>query len=346
MKFSQITGNDALKQTLVSMVDSGRVPHAILLYENDGGGAVPIALTFLQYLNCRHRHDGEPCGECPSCKQASKLLYPDTHFVFPVNKSTRIKDDKPTSDSFIALWRELVLDNPWFREDELQQTLGIEGKKGEIALQEAKNILSTMSLTPVADGYKAILCYLPEKMNATAANKLLKMVEEPPEKSVFVFITHSPEKMMQTVFSRCQSMRVLPLTREEQARLNTSERGDEELSAIAADLLNASVEKNLLGALNASEAAAALPSRERQKDFLLCLSEIVRGIFLMQNSLENLVDLPQADALLCRKLAGVLRKSFCPKAIAAIDGTVRLLDRNVNSKILFCDLADRIFASI
>ena len=329
MKFSEITGNGQLKQTLVSMVDNGRVPHAILLYENDGGGAVPIALTFIQYLNCRHRHDGEPCGECPSCKQACKLIYPDTHYVFPVNKSTKVKDD-----------------NPWFREQDLQETLGIEGKKGEIALQEAKNILNTMSLTPVADGYKAILCYLPEKMNATAANKLLKMVEEPPEKSVFVFITHSPEKMMQTIFSRCQSMRVLPLTRQEQALVSGSEKGDAELSAIAADMLNACVERNLLEALNVSETAAALPSREKQKDFLLCLSEIVRGIFLVQNSLEELLDLSEADARLCRKLAGVLRKAFCPNVSSAIDGTVRLLDRNVNSKMLFCDLVDRIFASI
>lgn len=346
MKFSEITGNGQLKQTLVSMVDNGRVPHAILLYENDGGGAVPIALTFIQYLNCRHRHDGEPCGECPSCKQASKLIYPDTHYVFPVNKSTKVKDDKPTSESFVGLWRELVLDNPWFREEDLQETLGIEGKKGEIALQEAKNILNTMSLTPVADGYKAIICYLPEKMNATAANKLLKMVEEPPEKSVFVFITHSPEKMMQTIFSRCQSMRVLPLTRQEQALVSGSEKGDAELSAIAADMLNACVERNLLEALNVSETAAALPSREKQKDFLLCLSEVVRGIFLVQNSMEELLDLSEADARLCRKLAGVLRKAFCPKVSAAIDGTVRLLDRNVNSKMLFCDLVDRIFASI
>ena len=346
MKFSQITGNDALKRTLVSMVDSSRVPHAILLYENDGGGAVPIALTFLQYLNCRHRHDGEPCGECPSCRQASKLIYPDTHFVFPVNKSTKVKDDKPTSESFVGLWRELVLDNPWFREEDLQETLGIEGKKGEIALQEAKSILNTMSLTPIADGYKAILCYLPERMNATAANKLLKMVEEPPGKSVFLFITHSPEKMMQTVFSRCQSMRVLPLSREEQAAVSGRQKGDAALSAIAAEMLEACASKNLLAALNAGETAAALPSRERQKDFLRCLSEIVRGIFLIHNSLEELTDLPEPDAQTCRKLAGLLRKSFCPRAEAAIDGTVRLLDRNVNSKMLFCDLVDRLAVSV
>ncbi|MGN0190265.1 MAG: hypothetical protein ACI39U_01285 [Candidatus Cryptobacteroides sp.] len=141
-------------------------------------------------------------------------------------------------------------------------------------------------------------------------------------------------------------MRVLPLTRQEQASVSGSDKGDEELSALASDMLDACVERNLLDALNVSEAAAALPSRERQKDFLRCLSEIIRGIFLFQNSLDELVDMPEADARVSRKLAGVLRKSFCPKAASAIDGTVRLLDRNVNSKMLFCDLVDRIFVSI
>ena len=177
MKFDEITGNDALKRTLVSMVDSGRVPHAMLLYENDGCGAVALALAFLQYLNCRHRAGGEPCGECPSCRQMSKLIHPDVHFVFPVNKSAKVSDDKPTSDSFLTWWRALVLSNPYFCEEDLQEALGIEGKKGEIALGEAKSIISKMSLTAVEDGYKAVLCYLPEKMNPTAANKLLKLVE-------------------------------------------------------------------------------------------------------------------------------------------------------------------------
>ncbi len=346
MKFSEIIGNAQLKQTLVSMADSGRVPHAVLLYENDGGGAVPIALAFLQYLNCRNRHDGEACGVCPACRQAAKLIYPDTHFVFPVNKSTKVKTDKPVSDSFIEYWRELVLGNPYFREENLQEALGIESKKGEIALQEAKNIISIMSLTPISDGYKAVLCYLPEKMNQTAANKLLKLVEEPPEKSVFIFITHAPEKMMQTVFSRCQSMRVLPLTREETQLAGGKAARDGELADIAAEMLRSCVDKNLLGALAAGELAAALPSRERQRDFCQTLGECLRGIFLIQNGQETLAELSGEDRELCSQVAAKANTAFCQKAMAAIDRTASLLDRNVNSKILFCDLADRIFVSV
>lgn len=346
MRFDEIIGNDALKRTLVSMADSGRVPHAMLLYENDGCGAVALAVAFLQYLNCRQRADGEPCGECPSCRQMSKLIHPDVHFVFPVNKSSKVSDDKPTSDSFLTYWRQLVLDNPYFREEDLQEALGIEGKKGEIALLEAKSIISKMSLMAVEDGYKAVLCYLPEKMNPTAANKLLKLVEEPPEKTVFVFVTHAPEKMMQTVFSRCQSMRVLPLTKEEASMARGEDRRNEEFFSLVSSLLDAVARRDLLSALEVGESAAALPSRERQKAFCVYLSACLRRIFLLGQGQEELADVTPEESAFYRTASMRFGASFCMKAEAAIDRTAALIDRNVNSKILFCDLVDRIFVAI
>ncbi len=346
MKFKDIVGNDALKRTLVSMADSGRVPHAMLLYENDGCGAVALALAFLQYLNCERRSGGEACGECPSCRQMSKLIHPDVHFVFPVNKSSKAGGDKPTSDSFLPFWRQLVLDNPYFREDDLQEALGIEGKKGEIALLEAKSIISKMSLTAVEDGYKAVLCYLPEKMNATAANKLLKLVEEPPQKTIFVFVTHAPEKMMQTVFSRCQSMRVLPLTREETEKVRGAECQNEEFFPLVSSLFDCVARRDLLHALEVGEAAAALPSREKQKSFCAYLSSCLRRIFLTGQGQNSLAGVLPEEAAFYQTASARFGASFCIKVESAIDRTVSLIDRNVNSKILFCDLVDRIFVAI
>lgn len=159
----------------------------------------------------------------------SKLIHPDVHFVFPVNKGPKASDDKPTSESYIKYWRELAVANPYFTEADLQKAIGIESKSGLIAVAEAKSIISKLSLTAVADGYKAVIFYLPEKMNQETANRLLKMVEEPPEKTVFIFITHSPEKVLQTIFSRCQSIRVMPLTKEEQQRVKSlNPSGDDE----------------------------------------------------------------------------------------------------------------------
>ena len=211
MRFADVIGNAEVAKALVSMADSGRVAHAMLMYENEGCGALALALAYVQYLNCAHPVNGDSCGECPSCRQMSKLIHPDVHYVFPVNKGPKTSDDKPTSESYIKYWRELALANPYFTEADLQRAIGIESKTGLIAVAEAKFIINTLSLTSVADGYKAVILYLPEKMNQETANRLLKMVEEPPEKTLFIFITHSPEKVLQTIFSRCQSVRVMPL---------------------------------------------------------------------------------------------------------------------------------------
>ena len=220
MKFADVIGNGSVADALVSMADSGRVAHAMLLYENEGSGALALALAYVQYLNCSNPHDGDSCGECPSCRQMSKLIHPDVHFVFPVNKGPKSSDDKPTSESYLKYWRELAIADPYFTEADLQKAIGIESKNGLIAVAEAKSIISKLSLSSVSDGYQAVIFYLPEKMNQETANRLLKMVEEPPQKTLFLFITHAPEKVLQTIFSRCQSVRVMPLTKEEAARVN------------------------------------------------------------------------------------------------------------------------------
>ena len=221
MRFSDVIGNERVARTLAAMADSGRVAHAMLLYENEGCGALPLALAYVQYLNCSNPSDGDSCGQCPSCRQIEKLIHPDVHFVFPVNKGPKSSDEKPTSESYIKYWRELVTADPYFKEADLQKAIGIESKNGLVAVAEAKSIISKLSLTSVTDGYKAVIFYLPEKMNQETANRLLKMVEEPPEKTIFLFITHAPEKVLQTIFSRCQSIRVLPLTKEEAARVES-----------------------------------------------------------------------------------------------------------------------------
>ena len=196
MRFADVIGNASVAKVLSSMADSGRVAHAMLMYENEGCGALALALAYVQYLNCSNPSEGDSCGECPSCRQMSKLIHPDVHFVFPVNKGPKTSDDKPVSESYIKFWRELAIANPYFVEADLQRAIGIESKNGLIAVAEARSIINKLSLTSVADGYKAVIFYLPEKMNQETANRLLKMVEEPPEKTVFIFITHAPEKVL------------------------------------------------------------------------------------------------------------------------------------------------------
>ena len=271
--------------------------------------------------------------------------------MFPVNKGPKSSDEKPTSESYLKYWRELAVADPYFTESDLQKAIGIESKNGLIAVAEAKNIISKLSLSAVADGYKAVIFYLPEKMNQETANRLLKMVEEPPEKTLFVFITHAPEKVLQTIFSRCQSVRVLPLTKEETAQVKAQKPQEdrEEYDSfmdLFADLMNAVISRNLMSALECGEAMAALDSREKQKAFCIFASECIRKIFLIQQNLPQIADIPQQEQEFYQKMAAGCGKKFCSKSIPNIEKVVAMIDRNVNAKMLFCDLVNRMFLSI
>ena len=351
MRFADVIGNADVARALVSMADSGRVAHAMLMYENEGCGAMALALAYIQYLNCRNRQGGDSCGECPSCRQMSKLIHPDVHYVFPVNKGPKTSDDKPTSESYLTYWRELVQTNPYFVEADLQRAIGIESKNGLIAVAEAKNIITKLSLTAVADGYKAVVFYLPEKMNQETANRLLKMVEEPPVNTLFIFITHAPEKVLQTIFSRCQSIRVLPLSKDEAEQVKALNPNDdcEEYNAfmdLFSDLLNALVAKDLLTALECGETMAALESREKQKAFCAFVAECLRKIFLVQQGLPEIAGIPEQEESFYMNMAGRCGRKFCSKSVADIEKVVALIDRNVTSKVLFTDLVNRMFLNI
>ena len=375
MRFCDVIGNASVAKMLSSMADSGRVAHAMLFYENEGCGAIPLALAYLQYLNCSNPKDGDSCGEGPSCRQMSKLVHPDVHFVFPVNKGPKTSDEKPTSESYIRYWRELVLANPYFLESDLQKAIGIESKSGLIAVAEARSIINRLSLTAVADGYKAVIFYLPEKMTQETANRLLKMVEEPPVKTVFIFITHAPEKVLQTIFSRCQSLRVLPLDKEEVVSVLTDRMGvaPSEAQAKAAlsggsvgmalsmigdkeeynrfmdlfsDLMRSLVGRDLSSALDCGEQIASLESREKQKAFCTFAGECIRKIFMLQQKLPQIAGVPEEEEAFYAEMAQKCGRKFCSKTITNIEKVAYMIDRNVNSKILFCDLVNRMFLSI
>ncbi|MDD6363811.1 MAG: hypothetical protein PUA47_00475 [Bacteroidales bacterium] len=378
MRFRDIPGNDSVKRALVNMADSGRVAHAMLFYENDGCGAFALAVAYLQYLNCPHRADGDSCGVCPTCNKISKLIHPDVHFVYPVNtgsKSGSLASKDVTSDTYLKYFRELACENPYFLESNLSEAIGIEGKVGNISVSEARNITDALSLTAVENGYKAVVFLQPEKMNAATANKLLKIVEEPPEKTIFLFITHHPDNVMQTIFSRCQSSRVLPLDRDEVAEILTERfgvspedaaaeagtcggsvgvaldrlRSDEDRQRyldLFADLIDAALGSDLLAALDAGDAVAALDSREKQKAFCTFAADCIRKVFMIQRNLPQIAYLSEQEKDYLTRTAARLPGNFPERMLPLLDKTVMLLERNVNQKILFCDLADRVFLNL
>jgi len=320
------SSNAPVAEALRQMAESGRIPHAMLFHENDGGGAFPLVLDFLD----------EVYGHNPRVR---KLIHPDIHFVFPV-----AGPDKPVSEQFLGPWRKLLQENPFFYENELYAAIGIEGKQSNISVHEARSILEKLSLSAVEGGYRTVVVYLPEKMNVQAANTLLKMVEEPPEKTLFLLLTHQPEKVLTTISSRCLMMRVRPLSREEMRAVHPREGAELSVQAdLFHDLMDALVRKDLLAALETGDAVAALDSREKQKAFCRVSGEGLRTVFLLQQGLPQLADLPEDESLFYRDLAGKLRRNFPRLALAALDRALLLLERNVNQKILFTDLVNRLY---
>ena len=270
-----------IEEILKGMVDAGRVPHAIMFSEPDGGPAFGLAVGFLKYLY------GEAGG------RVAKLIHPDVHFIFPTTSPQ-------TSSSLATQFRELALANPSFTEAELNSALGIEGKSSLIAVAEAKEVLSSLSLSALEGGWRSVVIYLPEKMNQETANRLLKSIEEPSEKTLFILITHAPEL------------------------LDT--------------LMDALSSRDLFAALEAGEKISALPSRENAKAFCKFAADAMRNLFIAQQGL----DLPATSSGKASEWAPRFKKTFPRAAAACFDRAARLVDRNVNTKIVFTDLVNRL----
>ena len=324
----KVYGNTDVVDALYRMVETGHVPHAILLHQDDGAGAFPIALNFLEEL-----YGGNP--------RVQKLIHPDIHFVFPVAGA-----DKPVSQNFIGPFRELLQENPYFFENELYEAIGIEGKQSNISVNEARALLDKLSLSAVEGGYRTVVMYLPEKMNAQAANALLKMVEEPPQKTLFLLITQAPEKVLVTISSRCLHIRIQPLSMEAHSIVHAREvAGAAVLRDLFHDILEALSARNLLQALETADAVADLKDREKQKSFCRLASEDLRRIFLVQKT-PQLAVLPEAEGDWFRRMAGALKPTFPRKANEALERALTLLERNVNQKILFTDLVSKLYISL
>ncbi len=194
------------------MVQENRVSHAQMLCGPSGVGKINLALAFAQYLNCQHRHDNDSCGECPACRKYSRLVHPDLHFVFPVVKSTKHKN--PVSDTYINEWRQFVSSRPYFNIRQWFNYLDAD-KQGLIYSQESQEIIKKLSLKTFEGKYKVMIIWLPEKMHLAAANKLLKLLEEPPEGTVFLLVSDNPNDVLGTIQSRAQRLNVPPLSNEE-----------------------------------------------------------------------------------------------------------------------------------
>jgi DNA polymerase-3 subunit delta' len=371
MLFKQVAGNNSIKEALIQQVHHNRVSHAQLFFGPDGSGCLPMAIAFAQFISCVNKQQNDSCGACYSCIKYEKLVHPDFHMVFPVNTNNSIKKDA-CCDDFIADWRSMITDNPYFNLYDWLKSLGIENKQGNIGTEEGSNIIRKLSLTTYESEYKIMLIWMAESMNMHTANKLLKILEEPPEKTVFLLVAESREQLMATIQSRTQALRFKPLTDAEIEQFLIGELAVEKHKAIQIAALS---EGNLNLALKLSQEAELLKKdiddfldwmricfkinmpklliwvdkmagvgRENQKNFLAHAVQLTRQTLMLNLDLPQLVKLSQIDKELLKKFSQFVNAGNCDDLLMAFDKAYYALERNANAKMLFLNLSFRVSA--
>ncbi|WP_295937723.1 DNA polymerase III subunit delta' [uncultured Alistipes sp.] len=371
MRFAEITGQEELKRHLVKSVDTGRVSHAQLFTGLAGAGALALAVAYVQYLCCRHRSGGDSCGECPDCKQIASLAHPDLHLVFPVNKQGKKSGEVMRSDEFLPQFRKLFTDRggyfsaqEWYESLDLGKTL-----KGMIAAREADEIIRKLSFKSFEADYKTMLIWLPEAMNEEAANKILKILEEPWEKTLFLLVSEQPDRLLPTILSRTQEVAVPriapdvleraaqqqgvtdPVKARNMARLAN---GDLlELQHLVAGendalrkenfdlfcaLMRLSYNDKHLELVSWAEDAAQL-SREQQRALLRDAARLLRESYMLHAGIDEINYLWGEELAFCSRFAPFVGSQNIEGLISEIESAIAQISQNGNPTIVFTHFA-------
>ncbi len=371
MQFKDIIGQEELKARLTGSVAAGRVSHAQLFSGAAGSGALALAVAYVQYLNCKHRHDGDSCGECPNCRQIEALAHPDLHWVFPVNKQGKKSGEAVLSDEFLPLFRQLFAERrgyfspqEWFDTLDLGKTL-----KGLITAKEADRVIEKLSLKSYEAEYKCVIIWLPEAMNEEAANKLLKILEEPWQKTLFLLVSERPDRLLQTILSRTQEIAVPRLEAEvleaearkagitdgaevrNMARLaagnllelqhligGEEDRQRKENFALFCSLMRLSYNDKHLELLNWAEEAAQL-TREQQRALLRDSLRLLRESYMLHAGLGSISYLWGEEADFCHKFSPFIGNENIEPLVAEIEAAMAQLSQNGNPTIVFTHFA-------
>lgn len=371
MRFADITGQEELKRHLAQSVDAGRVSHAQLFTGLAGAGALALAVAYVQYLCCRHRHDGDSCGECPDCKQVAALAHPDLHLVFPVNKQGKKSGEVMRSDEFLPQFRAIFTERggyfsaqDWYDRLDLGKTL-----KGMIAAREADEIIRKLSFKSFGAEYKTMLVWLPEAMNEEAANKILKILEEPWEKTLFLLVSEQPDRLLPTILSRTQEVGVPriapgvlervarergvadPLKARNMARLaggdlvelqhllaGESDALRKENFDLFCTLMRLSYNDKHLELITWAEDAAQL-SREQQRALLRDAARLLRESYMLHAGIDEVSYLWGEELAFCAKFAPFVGSENIEPLIDEIERALAQISQNGNPTIVFTHFA-------
>ena len=356
MTFAKLYGVTDVTDQLLRMAQGGRMPHALLLVGNPGGAQLPLALALSQYLLCENPGSRDACGTCPACIKAEKLAHPDLHFSFPYT------DPKSTSESFLPQWKAEVLHNPFLGMSEWLVALKSEGKQGKIYKEECQRILQKLSLKSFESDRRILLIWRPEYLG-NEGNRLLKLIEEPPDDAVVILVAEDTEPILNTILSRCQLVNVRPFTDEEiefmlqQAGLAAGEEakgiaqvanGDfNEAMQLASvtrvdhagrflDWMRRTYEGKPSGVLPWVDDISKL-SRDQQKHLLHYALHFMRELVVLKVSPQAQVRLREGELETARRMARIFDLDQISQLAQLFTDGIFGIERNANAKILFLD---------
>jgi DNA polymerase-3 subunit delta' len=360
--FKQIVGQTPVKQKLLNMLHDGRVPHALMFTGPEGSGNLPAALAFVQFIFCENKQPSDACGACSSCLKVKKLIHPDLHLVFPIPLSKNVR----TSNDLLPEFRECFIETPYLTVHDWFDTLSAENKQPTIPTDEANDILKKLSYTSYEGGYKIMVIWQPEKMNASSANKLLKILEEPPEQTLFLLVCNHPDQLLATIISRVQQIPFFQIETEEIVRALVEEFSCQPQAAKQAAMLsNGSYREAqlllqhldggtaylqnfrafMLIALkfDAIKAVAwidenARTGREKQKQFLQYGLEIFRDCLMYNFGSADLIRHSGDEKEFITKFSRFVNQRNYERLLEEFNSAFYHIERNANPKILFMDL--------
>ena len=368
MFFKDIIGQEETKQRLIQSVKEGFVPHARLISGQEGTGGLPVALAYARYLHCTNRQENDACGTCPSCQKFNKLSHPDLHFVFPiVNKKGKTNT---VCDDFLSQWREFVLGNPYFNQSSWLSHISAENSQGVIYTREADEILRKLSLKAYESKYKIMIIWVPEKMHEAAANKLLKLLEEPPKNTIFLLVSEDPENVIGTIRSRTQSLPVFPITKEDltQAIAEKYELPTEDATLVAhlangsflkaieiidtteeieiflelfITIMRNSWKRDIKNIRVKADYFASL-GRDKQKGFLTYAQKLIRENFISHLQISEINYMNRKEAEFSKNFSTYVNERNVIDFMDELSLAERHIEQNVNPRMVFFDISVKI----
>lgn len=366
MKFSDIPSQENVKRQLRQMVSDGRVPHAMLLHGPTGVGKHMLARAFAQYLHCQSRDpEGDACGVCPACQQHQSMNHVDTLYIFPVVKTDKLK--APVSDDYRAEFQEFVKHNPFMDFERWAGTFDKKNARPVIYVSESEQLEQRLAVTATVSDYKVVIMWLPEKMNEQTANKLLKVIEEPFEDTVFLLVSDDAASVLPTIRSRCRPIEVNRLSDEAVAEYIAARQGMNPQDAMAiAHIAGGDINAALRGsdatsvsrmffdyfvqlmrfayqrnvkALKQWSADVTAMGREQEVQFYDYCQRLIRENFIYNFNLPQIVYLNQTEAEFSSKFARFITVRNAERIISVMARAQTDIAGNANGKIVNFDFA-------